>query len=532
MTNALNRTLRMPVAQREKLSTDQVKNNAGSYVFEISPVEQLRRFLILGTDGGTYYQSEHAITREGIALVKACAETMTPMEFVPEIVNAAANAPKRTYAIFAYAVALSTENTKTVASGMDPHLVLKTGTDFFELISYLEQLRGWGAVAKRVVQRVLIETDVEKLGLWSVKYRDRHGWTWKDALRIGHPKSRDDSDPRRAKLFDFMLNKSPLATGILPVDGYLSALGLTNEQVIIGLVEKFGLPWEALADEQRTDAVWKVCVQFIGNTAVLRNLASFTRRGMDKDLEFVSAVQNRVTSSRNLHPITLLNALKTYSSGGSVGRSKAEPYTPNARWEASIEEALETSFTNGVETTGKSMYVALDVSGSMGLPVSGSAVLTCAEVTAAIALATAKNERNYFIRGFSDGSGSRGAYGRSGLLDLGINHKTSFKDAMERTLRSDFAGTDCALPMLHAIAENLEVDTFIVITDNETHSGQVHPSAALKQYRQKSGRNAKLAVVALTATKFSIADPKDPGMMDFVGFSSDLPQALAAFSRM
>ena len=45
-------------------------------------------------------------------------------------------------------------------------------------------------------------------------------------------------------------------------------------------------------------------------------------------------------------------------------------------------------------------------------------------------------------------------------------------------------GTDCALPMLHAKKKKLEIDVFIVYTDNETWYGRVHPSAALRQYRK------------------------------------------------
>ena len=33
----------------------QVRNNAGGYAYLIDPKQQLDRFLILGTEGGTYY---------------------------------------------------------------------------------------------------------------------------------------------------------------------------------------------------------------------------------------------------------------------------------------------------------------------------------------------------------------------------------------------------------------------------------------------------------------------------------------------
>ena len=39
---------------------------------------------------------------------------------------------------------------------------------------------------------------------------------------------------------------------------------------------------------------------------------------------------------------------------------------------------------------------------------------------------------------------------------------------MERTSSLPFGGTDCSLPMTYALANRWEVDTFIVLTDNET----------------------------------------------------------------
>jgi 60 kDa SS-A/Ro ribonucleoprotein len=92
-------------------------------------------------------------------------------------------------------------------------------------------------------------------------------------------------------------------------------------------------------------------------------------------------------------------------------------------------------------------------------------------------------------------------------------------------------GTDCSLPMRWALQNNLAVDTFQVITDNETWAGQMHPHEALKQYRRQSGIEARLQVVAVSPTNFSIADPKDPGQLDVSGFDSAIPKLLADHSR-
>lgn len=47
-------------------------------------------------------------------------------------------------------------------------------------------------------------------------------------------------------------------------------------------------------------------------------------------------------------------------------------------------------------------------------------------------------------------------------------------------------GTDCALPMIYAKQQSLDVDVFIVYTDSETWFGKIHPCEALKDYRRVS----------------------------------------------
>ena len=58
----------------------------------------------------------------------------------------------------------------------------------------------------------------------------------------------------------------------------------------------------------------------------------------------------------------------------------------------------------------------------------------------------------------------------------------------------------------------------MVLTDNETWAGNVHPAEALRQYRGRSGIPAKLVVVAMVSNGFSIADPNDGGMPDLTRY--------------
>jgi 60 kDa SS-A/Ro ribonucleoprotein len=161
-------------------------------------------------------------------------------------------------------------------------------------------------------------------------------------------------------------------------------------------------------------------------------------------------------------------------------------------------------------------------------------------------MVTARTEKNWTCLGFTSGpiasNGSYsfrgggysfgGGYNRdNGLTKLGISPRQRLDDIVKQISNLDFGNTDCALPMLYATENKLEVDMFQIFTDNETWSGGMHPFEALRQYRQQSGRNAKLVVNGMTATGFSIADPNDAGMLDVVGFDTSTPSVVAEFAR-
>jgi 60 kDa SS-A/Ro ribonucleoprotein len=104
--------------------------------------------------------------------------------------------------------------------------------------------------------------------------------------------------------------------------------------------------------------------------------------------------------------------------------------------------------------------------------------------------------------------------------------------------------------MLWALENKVEVDAFVVYTDNETWCGKIHPIQALQKYREVTGIPAKLIVNAMTATKFtitkrtdrgfgtlyggypeSVTDPSDGGMLDVAGFDSAAPKIMSDFIR-
>ena len=52
--------------------TNQVPNSAGGFAWELDDWARLDRFLVLGSEGGTYYVGERKLTRENAAVVARC----------------------------------------------------------------------------------------------------------------------------------------------------------------------------------------------------------------------------------------------------------------------------------------------------------------------------------------------------------------------------------------------------------------------------------------------------------------------------
>ncbi len=147
-------------------------------------------------------------------------------------------------------------------------------------------------------------------------------------------------------------------------------------------------------------------------------------------------------------------------------------------------------------------------------------------------MVTAKVEKQVYVNGFTAGSGRtmHSGYGCA-ITDLNIGGRNSLNEVINKISNLQFGGTDCALPMLHAIENKLEVDAFVIYTDSETWHGNIHPNQALQQYRKASGIPAKLIVVGMVANEFTIADPNDSGMMDVVGFDTSTPALMSDFIK-
>jgi 60 kDa SS-A/Ro ribonucleoprotein len=510
-----------------------VANSAGGYVFPVDDWTRLDRFLVLGTETGSYYAGERKLTVENAEAVMRCiaADGVRTVTRIAELIEQG-RAPKPAPAIFALALAtaLGDEPTKAAAFAALPR-VARTGTQLFQFAETVQAMRGWGRGLRRAVARWYLARPVEQLAYQAVKYRQREGWTHRDLLRLAHPLT---DEPARRDLFDWIC-RATAGENLPALVGGAMALAKAGDPVEAArLIREYDLPREAVPTGLLNEAVvWQALLERMPMTALVRNLAKLTSVGVLKPFEpAVEALAEtlrdaeRIAKAR-LHPLAILLALRTYAEGrGDKGGLRWEPVPQ-------VVDALNDAFYaafRSVEPTGQRLLLALDVSGSMGVGRVAGSSLTPREASAALALVTARVEAKTHLVGFTAANGRSWESGTE-MAPLNLSPAMRLDQAVKAVGNLPFGRTDCALPMLYALERGLKVDAFVVLTDSETWAGKVHPVQALRQYRERSGIAAKLVVVGMVSNGFSIADPSDAGMLDVVGFDAAAPAVIADFIR-
>lgn len=511
-----------PQTERTPGRTDEVQNSAGGYVHALDDWARLDRFLILGVDAGTYYASARELAIDNAEVVQRCLAVDGRRTVDTALnVSTAGRAPSNDPALFVLACAASCADLETRRYALaNLNEAARIGTHLFHFVRFAQSRRGWGRGLASAVARWYTDKDPETLAHQVVKYRQRDGWSHRDVLRKAHPVA---ETAEQATVLRFAAGH-PVENPPRAIEGYLKLTEASDEHEAAALIREYRLPWECVpSDHLAGDVVWRALldVDALPLGALLRNLGVLTNRGV---LEAGSAAAQKVASAladedairkARIHPVGVLNAMVTYAKGQSRG---------GVTWQAVpvVSDALDAAFYKAfgnVESTGKRVMLALDVSGSMGFePCNGSA-FTPREGSAAMSMVTAAVEHNPVMVGFS-----------GGLRYLDISPRRRLDDNIRAISDLPFDRTDCALPMLAATQNNLQIDTFVIYTDNETWAGQIKPVQALRQYREHSGIDARLVVVGMTATGFTIADPTDPGMLDVVGFDTTAPQIISGFA--
>lgn len=509
-----------PIPGRE---AEMIKGRSGGFMFDAGIWQMLRRCLLIGTAKSTYYAGKQELTEDFVAVVKqAVAEN--PGRAAEEILYASDGRAINNSAPILALVLLSmgeTPEAKKAFGEIFPQ-VIRTGSHFYEWLNYTKSLRGFGKVVREAGKTWLSREDVKGLAYQLLKYQQRQGFTHRDALRLFHVNPPTEN---HRQLFEWVVKGWSDLPADIPSDALAQIWWYEwlkrNPTQTHKAISQGRLTHEMAAPVGKMDKqAWQLLFQEMPIGAMLRNLGSLTqlevlRADETANLQRVTAVLNNLEHLRKgrIHPIDVLKALKTYQSGGALGRSQ-KTWNPVPRIVDILEKAVEMSF-EVVQPTGKVFMHAVDISGSMGSLVADMG-LTCCEIATAMALVTAKAEKNYAIRGFS-----------TQFIDLGITAKDSFSSATAKASNQNFGGTDASVAYDWMIQQKFKADVVCFWTDSESWANSYkHPSQALKEYRKKVNPNVKAVYISLAPYQITLVDPKDPLSWDFGGFDPGMPRII------
>ena len=479
--------------------------------------DRLDRFLVLGCEGNTYDTRDHALDATVVSRCLA-SDGLRTLHRIVDIAKTG-RAPKNDPAIFSLAMAakLGDERTRHAAYLALP-VVCRTGSHLMAFAEHAQGFGGWGRGMRKAVGAWFNIKAPAELARQLVMHRSCVGWSQRDLLRLAHPRGATTSHEH---LFAWVatgtLSDAARADAALALIVAIEALrGLADVAACAALVREHRIPHACVPNSWLAyPAVWDALRVTLPVPAILAELGTMTAVGLLlPGARATAEIVELLARARLPHPIAVLAALVTYRSGRG--------WQPVPVIVEALERAFHASFAT-VAATDKRTLVALDISSSMDRgAVAGVETLTPRLASVAMALVTAATEAAHGSVAFTAG--------RSGISQLPIAATQRLADALAEVDRTP-GTTDCARLIAWANQNRIDVDTFVVYTDTATRTGVVHPTTALRDYRDARGIPAKLVVVGMTSTGFTIADPEDAGMLDVVGFDASTPPVIADFAR-
>ncbi|XP_050817404.1 RNA-binding protein RO60 [Gopherus flavomarginatus] len=529
-------------SQMQPLNEKQVLNSEGGYVWQVTDMNRLHRFLCFGSEGGTYYINEQKLGFENAEVLIRLIEDGKGCDVVQEIktFSLEGRAAKQEPMLFALAICSQCSDAKTKQAAFKAvSEVCRIPTHLFTFIQFKKDLKEgmkcgmWGRALRKAVADWYNGKNGLAVALAVTKYKQRNGWSHKDLLRLSHLKPASEGlavvtkyITKGWKEVQEAYKEKEFSSETEKLLKYLEAVEKVkrtkDELEVIHLIEEYKLVREHLqTNHLKSKEVWKALLQEMPITAMLRNLGKMTANSvLEPASPEVAIVCERLRNEKllkkaRIHPFHVLVALKTYKTGhGNQGKLRWLP-------DKDILEALDVSFYKTfktVEPTGKRFLLAVDVSGSMTQRVLGS-VLSASTVAAAMCMVVVRTEKDSNIVAFSHE-----------MVPCPVTKDMTLPQVLLKMSEIPMGGTDCSLPMIWAQKTHTAADVFIVFTDNETFAGDIHPAVALKEYREKMGIPSKLIVCGMVSNGFTIADPDDRGMLDICGFDTGALDVIRNFT--
>lgn len=174
-----------------------VLNSCSKEVFSLSDLERVKRFICIGTEGGSYYINEKKLTIENIKALERILnnEDKTTDELVNTLELYSSKVYKKDYILLVLARCCAVKNDtefkqrcfRVVSNICSTPTLLFLFIEFYQSLNKtLYDSKGWNKHIKSCVSEWYNNRPDDKLLYQVLKYQNRNGWCHKDVLRLAH----------------------------------------------------------------------------------------------------------------------------------------------------------------------------------------------------------------------------------------------------------------------------------------------------------------------------------------------------------
>lgn len=479
-------------------------NEAGGLAYARSPEAALALYAATGCLNGTYYASAGEQLDQVLALAAQC----DPAFVARTAVYARKVAHMKDMPALLLAT-LSTRDgellTRTFPQVVDNGRMLR---NFVQIVrSGVVGRKSLGSLPKRLVGQWLACASDDAIVQAAIGNQP----SLADVIRMVHPKP---ADAARQALYAWVVGK-PFDMEALPAK--LQAYE-AFKRVPVG--ELPDLPFQYYTSLRLTAEQWRVLARKASWQTLRQNLNTFARNEVFADGATVNALAatlrdpSRIAKAR-VFPYQLMMAYAA-SGGGDV---------PTAIREA-LQDAMEVATCQVPKLDGR-VVVAVDVSGSMGSPVTGyrrgaTTAVRCVDVAALMAACVQRSNPAARVMPFD-----------TDVRALQLNPRDSVMTQAKQLASLCGGGTSISSPLAQLNRERAHVDLLVIVSDNESwaDSRRAGATETMRQWAQIKARSpqAKLVCIDLQPVATSQAAERED-VIHVGGFSDAVFDLLAVYA--
>lgn len=251
---------RASIPQTCKLDINQVLNDAGGYVWKLSTLEHVNRYLVLGgaKDMGNYYKQSSDVNLECALSVLKMIRDPDASQFVQlcallKAVSVGGRAPKQEPVLLSLAAAIvfaKNPAEKQIAFETMKDCV-RIPTHMFMLAGFVRDLsmskpenkgKGWGAGFRKAISHYYTSRNGRDLAFQMTKYQNREGWTHADIIRMIHVDPTTLADDGARLMFEYVMMKNARKAKV-PSEKTLATLKASGKRILPN-------PFKALTKEE------------------------------------------------------------------------------------------------------------------------------------------------------------------------------------------------------------------------------------------------------------------------------------------